>query len=251
MHRRNSLTISVALAGLLTSVSTSAADLTMRFVYDGVPPEPKMVRVLQGQRPDESLLVNPENRGIANVIVLLARRQKDKLKSLDLTHKNRDVVLKAKNGRLDPHIVLMRPGDTLVFKNEGKVEYVPRFGFFANPPSGLLHPPGEPIRRLVSRPEPAPVSIDGVIHPWLKGWLVCVDHPFAAVSDKDGHLKIAGLPEGVDLEFRVYHQAALDFDSVLVDGKPVAWPRSRFSHQFSAGPNNLGTVSVRVRPPGS
>jgi hypothetical protein len=39
----------------------------------------------------------------------------------------------------------------------------------------------------------------------MTGWWVVVDHPYAAVTDKDGNFSIKGLPEG-EHEFRVWQE---------------------------------------------
>ena len=44
--------------------------------------------------------------------------------------------------------------------------------------------------------ERLPVQIGCDIHNWMRAYWVVVDHPYAAVTDKDGHYRILELPPG-------------------------------------------------------
>jgi len=43
------------------------------------------------------------------------------------------------------------------------------------------------------------------VHPWMRGWLVVLDHPYAAVTGADGHFAIADVPPG-DYTVAVWHE---------------------------------------------
>ncbi len=43
------------------------------------------------------------------------------------------------------------------------------------------------------------------IHPWMRGYVAVVDHPFFDVTEKDGVYKIEGLPAG-EYEVQVWHE---------------------------------------------
>ena len=45
------------------------------------------------------------------------------------------------------------------------------------------------------------------IHPWMSAQWFIVDHPYAAITDKDGKFKIENLPVGKH-EFIIHHQLA-------------------------------------------
>jgi len=91
--------------------------------------------------------------------------------------------------------------------------------------------------------EPAPIPVDCNIHPWMKSYVVVLDHPFAAVSDENGDLTIKGLPAGEELVFRVYHEAG-GIKEVEINGKSEEWSRSRFKVDVKPGMNDLGTVVI-------
>ena len=41
-----------------------------------------------------------------------------------------------------------------------------------------------------------PFYIKCDVHPWMKAWVAVFDHPYFAVTDKDGNFKIDGIPAG-------------------------------------------------------
>jgi hypothetical protein len=53
--------------------------------------------------------------------------------------------------------------------------------------------------------ESLPAEIRCDIHPWMKGYWMIVDHPYAAVTAADGSFSIPKLPAGMH-EFRVWHE---------------------------------------------
>ena len=45
-----------------------------------------------------------------------------------------------------------------------------------------------------------------MIHVWMGAYILIVDHPYAAVTGKDGRFEIRNLPVG-NHEFRIWHEA--------------------------------------------
>lgn len=59
------------------------------------------------------------------------------------------------------------------------------------------------------KPDPnTPVLIGCDIHKWMSAVLWVHDHPFVAITDKDGNYKIEGVPTGVDLQVVAWHEQA-------------------------------------------
>jgi hypothetical protein len=57
-------------------------------------------------------------------------------------------------------------------------------------------PPGSgPIDEKFDKPE-ITIPVKCNIHPWMRGYVAVLDHPFFAVSDADGKFTIKGLPAG-------------------------------------------------------
>jgi hypothetical protein len=65
-----------------------------------------------------------------------------------------------------------------------------------NRPSNRSEIPGSPaIEETFIAPELA-IPVKCNVHPWMKGYLFVFDHPFYAVTSKDGRFSLQGLPPG-------------------------------------------------------
>tara|TARA_R110002073_G_scaffold334236_2_gene523352 strand:- start:1446 stop:2210 length:765 start_codon:yes stop_codon:yes gene_type:complete len=246
MHR---ILISVALM-VACGGSLRGGDLTLRFQYAGELPVPEVIQVDKdvefcGQHPlvDESLLVNPQDRGIKNVVVYVdtgrGGSEVAKVPSLKRTH-----TLTSKHCRFDPHILVMQAGDTLHLTNSDPVGHNANVALFRNPVSGQLIPPNGVRRMKLDLPEPAPLPVQCNIHPWMKAYVVVLQHRYVGVSDEHGKLVIRDLPEK-ELTFRVFAEAATKpLGTVKVNGQQQDWPRNRFRYKIRAGENDMGTVTL-------
>ena len=47
-----------------------------------------------------------------------------------------------------------------------------------------------------SKSEPNPFYIKCDVHPWMKTWVLVSDHPYFAITDKEGNFTIDGVPAG-------------------------------------------------------
>ncbi len=117
-------------------------NLTMRFVYDGDPPKLKPLRVAGEEHgfgediPDESLVVNEKNRGIANIAVFLLPPENEAVRvhsSYDDTA-DAKITLAMRRGRFEPHFMLMRTSQTMFQVNKDKVGHRAAIHFIRNPP---------------------------------------------------------------------------------------------------------------------
>lgn len=227
-------------------VAAQTATLKMRFVFDGVPPPHKQINLAPPGGPliDERLLVDPKSNGIKNVLVYVyTGRGGSKLDLPPDQNPKQKRRLTMANGRFDPRILIAQAGDTIELIEQGPNQHSPNLNFFANTPQGVLVPPGKPHLVPVPKPEPAPIPVDCNIHPWMRAYVVVLDHPFAAVTDADGNLAIDGLPAGTSLTFRVFHEAGR-IDRVRMSGAETDWQRSRFNVELAVGVNDLGDIFI-------
>ena len=231
-----------------TALRAEDATLKMRFVLDGDPPAvkqinlPGVVAVAGAPIIDETLLVDRESRGIRNVVVFLGTSRGRT--RLDLPpHESEKRRITIANARFDPHILIARAGDSLEFIHQGPHAHSLDIAFFENRPPQIKSPLGQSVVIRLAQAERGPVPIDCNIHPWMKAYLVVLDHPFGAISDEKGAISIDGLPANTDLEFSVFHEAAR-IEHVRIDDTPTDWSRSRFKHRLSPGLNDFGEILV-------
>ncbi len=212
---------------LLTAVSylpavaeeTRWGTLTGRFVYDGVPPEPPEAQVVGAVAIplDESLIVNPKNRGIANIAVFLRVETKE-LVALPIhpsyEKQAEDVVEIAIVGRrFEPRFQLLRKGQTLRVTNKDPEVQNVNIAFTKNPPVNQnlevddpLDPNDVPgVEQKCTRSERLPVQMKSDIYPWVSGRVLVADTPYMAWTDANGNFEIKNLPVG-EHTFQLWHE---------------------------------------------
>lgn len=194
-------------------------DVEGQFVFDGdVPQLPLLVKqgdaavkdaavCSAGAVPDESLVVNTQNKGIANVFVFL--RKADKVHPDLKTPAEKEVVFDQKNCRFQPHAMVVRIGQTVICKSDDNCSHnthsFPSRNNAENFVISSKDRKGIPIKMKLA--EAAPIDVKCDIHSWMSAkWLV-VDHPYAAVTNSDGEFKIEKLPIGQH-KFRVWQERA-------------------------------------------
>ncbi len=245
------LILSIACLLICRTASVHAADLRMQFLFDGPAPIPKPLDVDRDKAAcgqlnllDERLLVDQETKGIQNVVVYLyTGRGGTQLPASKPSKQTRKLL--AKECRFEPHVVLAQSGDTLIFdESEAVVGHSINLNFFENRTSGLMIPVGGNRDITLQKAEPAPIPVECNIHPWMRAWLVVLDHPYAAVSDAQGRIEIKGLPENQELTFRVFHEDARHLTNITIDGNVQQWDRNRFQVTLAEGTNDLGQVKV-------
>src|SRR5687768_14678514 len=105
-------------------------DLRMRFTYDGEAPAPRALTVdkddaVCGKKKllDESLVVDKESRGIANVVVMLLKPADHELPVHESYQgsSSEPARIVSRGCRFEPHVVLMRTTQPFHWDNEDPV----------------------------------------------------------------------------------------------------------------------------------
>ncbi|TVP95275.1 MAG: methylamine utilization protein [Planctomycetaceae bacterium] len=244
----------LALATLLVATpawSQETGTLKVRFVYGGAAFKPKPINADKDAQfcgkhdlVNERLLVNAENSGIKNVVMYVhTGRGGSTLPPQPASNKTYE--LANDKCRFEPHIVTLQVGDTLKVTNPDPVGHNANIQFFANTAVNFTIPPGGEKLVKIEKPEPAVIPVDCNIHPWMRSYIVAVDHPFAAISNDNGELEIAGLPAGESLVFRLYHEAADSaIKEIMIEGKATELRRNMLELPIKAGMNDLGTITI-------
>lgn len=225
-------------------------DLEGTFVFKGTAPAPKKLEVTKDPEfcgkhnlVDESLVVNKDNGGIANVFVYLFTAADAKVAVHPDYQKvaKAEIVVDNKNCRFEPRAATLWIGQTLVLGNKDPVGHNTKADFFnpQNNPFNDLIPSGGSVKKTFGGAEGTPVELSCNIHPWMKSHVLLRADPYAAVSDKDGKFVIKNLPTG-DHTFIVYNNKYIT--DVTVNGKATTWARGRAKITIKPGQNSLGKI---------
>lgn len=194
-----------ALAPLVAAGDTSAKDATV---------------CAAAAVPDESLVVNPANKGLANVVVFLEKRPgniKPELAKPPTT----PVMFDQKGCRFLPHVLAVQVGQPLLVVSDDGIPHNthtnPKRNDSFNKVISANERNGVPCD--YKKPESAPLAVVCDYHPWMKAYHFPVDHPYVAVTDADGKFRIEGLPAGKH-NFNVWHERAPG-DAHLLERKLV------------------------------
>ncbi len=240
----------------LISAVTSAADwgsLKGRFVLNGpLPEQPKLqiskdVEFCGKYEPrSEKLMVHREDRGIANVVVWLDIKPGEKV----AIHPSYDeaataqIKLANKGCRFDPHICVLRTGQTLLIDNPDQVDHNTAAGLDKNDPfNALTHAGKSSERPRFKQAERLPAQVQCSIHPWMTGWLVVKDHPYVAVTDEHGRFELKNLPTG-EHTFVVWHEQPGYVQEVTRGAQSESWKRGKITIRVSAGETDFGEVRL-------
>ena len=252
MQKTIALALALVALPALAAQAQTWGDLTATFIYDGKAPAPKPIAVDKDQAfcgkhklVDESLVVNTKNNGIANVVVYLMPAAGAKVPEHPDYAKTAkgEVKVDNKNCRYDPHIVVMRSTQTLLIGNPDPIGHNSKGDLFANGSFNVLIPSGGVVKQTFPQPEKQMSPLACSIHPWMNGYLLVKEDPYAAVSDAEGKLTIKNLPAG-KWTFVVWQEAAGYVDEVKQNGKATKWTRGRVELDIKAGANNLGEIKI-------
>ncbi|MCA9045027.1 MAG: hypothetical protein KDA69_11940 [Planctomycetaceae bacterium] len=212
--------VAIALGSLSVTAQAQWGTLEGQFVLDGAVPtlEPLVAKGAAGVKdaavcakngvPDESLVVNPDNKGIQNIVVYL-RKAPSKIHPDLAEVPEGKAVLDQLGCQFIPHVSFARAGQTIQCKNsDGAGHNVHTYPFSNNAENFILAPLDTTGKDIVMKlGESRPVKLGCDIHTYMVGWCVVLDHPYAAVTDADGKFRIENLPVGKH-SFIVWHEEA-------------------------------------------
>lgn len=235
------------------------ADLKMKIVLEGEIPKEIYTDADAKDKcgagkpgvPSEKLVVNPTNKGIANVAFYVDTR-KTKLAATNI-HPSLSAVPEAKpvldnvKCQFFPHVMAIRAGQTLEVKNSDEVAHNAKFAFFDNEEVNPTVPAKSSVSVKTKKEEKSPTKVECNIHPWMAAHVLVLDHPYFGISDADGAITIEKLPAGVELEFKLWHENSnKSIEEIKVNGKSESWKKGATKLTLKEGMNDLGTITINV-----
>ena len=197
---------------------------------------------------DESLVVNGDNQGIANVVVFLALERRQKAPKVHPSYESDatgQVEFDNHNCRFEPHVTLLRTTQSLLIGNKDPVGHNTKVDTLKNPAINPIVPAGGEMKQKFSKEERLPCRVSCNIHPWMTGWLLVKETPYIAVSDADGRIEIKNVPAG-QWTFQVWHEfgGGSYVTEVTLDGKNQKWKKGKWEIDVQAGDNDFGTIAI-------
>lgn len=234
-------------ASLPGTAQAQWGDIEGQFVLEGEVPEP--VYIFKKGDPvkdaevcaaedfkSDALVVDSETKGIANVFIYL--RSAPQIHP-DLAESKEDaVVFDQKGCRFIPHALFVRTDQDVIVKSDDPIAHNTHTFTLRNQPVNILIAANdrEGVEVSVPLPEILPMQVKCDLHPHMLAYWLILDHPYAAISGKDGKFTIKGLPAG-EHSFRVWHEKVGYVDRAYTvtvkDGEttklePVKIPLERF-----------------------
>ena len=212
-------------------VGTGWATLKGRFVFDGTPPtmapynanKDQATCTVDGKAPlQETLLVDSETKGIANVAIYLRKVSRVHESAQPTDDK---VLFDQKTCVFLTHVIPMTIGQTLELRNSDPVGH--NTNISGKNSFNQTIPANESVDYTPQKEEAMPVSAVCSIHPWMNSYIVMRSNGYYAVTGPDGSFEIANVPAGEELEFQVWHESGQGPSNALVletpESKELKW----------------------------
>lgn len=201
MKMKSVLTLAVGLTAALQIAH--AADITGTVTLKGTPPAEKEITPLKddatcgkfhtGAAPMTKFYAVGANGGLADAVVMLK----------GITGKSSGasapaMIVDQKGCLYTPQIFAVQTGQTITVKNSDPVLHnvhtVPAVA--GNEEKNMAQMPnGADMNMTFSKAETF-LKFKCDVHPWMFAWVTVVDHPYFAVSDKEGKFTIKDVPAG-------------------------------------------------------
>jgi plastocyanin len=158
--------------------------------------------------PDDSVVVNADNGGIANIVVYMRKAPANihpDLKAVPADKAVFDQLL----CRFTPHVLVVRVGQAVQCKSSDEANHNVHTYPFSNNAENFIISANDQVGRDLNLKlaESRPMKVGCDIHSYMNAWWVVLDHPYAAVTDADGKFKLENVPAGKH-EFIVWHERA-------------------------------------------
>ena len=187
--------------------------LTGQFVLSGtVPVLPPLVKTTGQLRgfpttcgtaiPDESLVVDPKTMGIENIVLYLSKAPPVVHPSLTV-RPHLPVTFDATCGRFVPHVLFVQTSQAVACRSLDPLAYnVHTLPLKNTQENFIVGPAPGPISVTPRVAERLPFKVVDDMHVWMSAYWLVLDHPYAAITAKDGRFAIRQLPVG-SYQFKV------------------------------------------------
>lgn len=221
----------LAAAGIAVSLQpVSAGEITGTVTLNGTPPaeipitplkdDPTCGKMYTAMPTTHFYVVGP-NKGLGDVVVMLKG-----ISGKSTGASAPPVVLDQKGCLYEPQILAIQTSQKLIVKNSDPVLHnvhdTPTAS--GNKEYNQAQMPGSPDLTFTFPEAENFLRFKCDVHPWMFAWVTIVDHPYFAVTDKNGNFKIGNVPPGRYTITALHRKAApdgVDKEIEVKDGEPV------------------------------
>jgi plastocyanin len=190
----------LAVALLAGSLSTlAAAEISGKVKLNGTPPPEASMKmtdpVCSKERASDTVssrhYVVGADKGLANVLVYIKEGAAPKAAPAEA------VLLDQTKCEYQPYVMGMQAGQKIKVRNSDPTLH----NVNAQPKINKGFNIGQPVKGMIAeksfdKAEEEFIRIKCDVHPWMFAYVSVLDHPYFAVTDKDGNFKITGVPAG-------------------------------------------------------
>lgn len=232
---RVSVSLSCVLVGILFSAPAFAGSVTGRVVFEGKPPALPFIRfgmdpvcdaIHKGEPPTRvDTVVLGEGQTLANVLVEVV----SPIPKKEYPVPTEPFVLTQKGCTYSPHILALRAGQPIKILNPDKtghnIHFFPEINREYNRTMSATR---KELTHTLKKPESL-FTVKCEVHTWMRAYCAVYDHPFFAVTDKDGTYSIDGLPAG-EYKVKMWHER---FGEIVQTVTVPAEGGATFDHAFT------------------
>jgi plastocyanin len=193
--------IALSLIGLPSNAAPADAGSSLKgeVKFAGTPPKPSSINMSadplcaknhQGPATTEDVVVGP-NGGLANVVVYVSAG----LEGKTFPPPQQPAVFEQKGCQYRPHVLAVQANQTINIINSDETTHNIHPTPSNNREFNMTQPHAMPMEKTFAREEIA-IPVKCNVHPWMKGYIAVLKHPYFAVTDKSGAFDIKDLPPG-------------------------------------------------------
>lgn len=157
--------------------------------------------------PDESLVIDPVTKGVANVVIWLTKKPAKEGEKAEPMKIHPSLVKSAKpvvdfdqkGCKFVPHILLVRTDQKVRVLSADAIAHNTHTYPLKNKGENVIIAPSDRVGVVfpsVTIEERLPHKVKCDIHSWMEAYWVVLDHPYAAVTNEKGEFEIANVPDG-------------------------------------------------------
>ncbi|MDA0659512.1 MAG: hypothetical protein O2931_05140 [Planctomycetota bacterium] len=179
--------------------------------------------------PIEDFVVDPQTKGIANILIVADIPYPSWVHESARTPKEPEAIFDQGKCNFKTHVLGVHTGQVLKVLNSDPFGHNTKFAPPKNPSlNEMVSSAGLKYQPKVSEKDPFAVSCS--VHPWMKAYIVFRDNGYFAVTRPDGSFEIQNLPAGVPVNFKVWQEKSKGLPSV-----DIASPAPLVGKQFKKG----------------